>query len=118
MLSGRYWGWWYELEESRRNSGGRVVPRDHIFNVRLRNVSINNGDAVMCRDYYPEYEEDYRYAEEHHQNLWYEDDRYHDIMVKIDNAKFLLKGLTDLPIPVSVEEIREIIELLEEAENV
>jgi len=65
----------------------------------------------MCRDYYPEY-----YDEANEMYLrWYEDDRYHDIMKKVDEAKFLLKDLTGLVDNVS---IREITETLEEAENV
>lgn len=54
----------------------------------------------------------------HTYNSWYEEDRYYDIMEKIDIAKFLLKGLTESADNVSVEEIKEIIQTLEEAESV
>ena len=68
----------------------------------------------MCRDYYPEYEE----AIDRAYDAWYEQDRYVEIMSKIDIAKFLLKGLTDNTDTISIEEIEEIIETLEEAENI
>lgn len=46
---------------------------------------------------------------------WYEEDRYYDIMVLIDEAKNLLKVLTG---NADADSIREIATILEEAENV
>jgi hypothetical protein len=46
---------------------------------------------------------------------FYEDDRYYDIMVLVDEAKKLLQGLTE---NTDIDSIREIATILEEAENV
>lgn len=72
----------------------------------------------MINDYYPEYEEERDLAAEHAHNSFYEDDRYFDIMAKIDIAKFLLKGLTKISDNITIEDIQEVIGTLEEAENV
>ena len=72
----------------------------------------NNGDTIMFN------QEDYDAAEEQRQHAWYEHDKYFEIMKRLDIAEFLLKGLTENTDTIKVEEIQEIIETLEEAENV
>lgn len=67
---------------------------------------------------YYDFLEDWRDAEAERELSWYEQDKYYDIMEKIHRVKFMLKDLTGFDDNVSVEEIKEMIELLEEAENV